>query len=117
MVEIINQIFWEGHITPRQKQGEIIFIVVPSILKTLKFLSSTYALRCYTYKMLKYTFKISYDCSYMFRSTWTIIREPMPNLVKVNFCGDNQQKYVVKCSAILVESVSSCGVYCVPCSL
>jgi hypothetical protein len=27
----------------------------------------------YTYKMLKYTVKISHDCSYMFRSTWTII--------------------------------------------
>ena len=33
--------------------------------------------------MLKYTVKISHDCSYMFRSIWTIIREPMPNLAKV----------------------------------
>jgi len=28
----------------------------------------------YTYKMLKCTVKISHDCSYMFRSIWTIIR-------------------------------------------
>jgi len=32
--------------------------------------------------MLKYTVKISHYCSYMFRSIWTIIREPMPNLAK-----------------------------------
>ena len=50
---------------------------------TLKFLSPTNAPVYYTYKMLKYTVKISHDCSYMFRSTWTIIREPMPNLAKV----------------------------------
>ena len=50
---------------------------------TLKFLSPTNAPRYYTHKMLKYTVKISHDCSYMFRSTWTIIREPMPNLGKV----------------------------------
>ena len=37
----------------------------------------------YTYKMLKYTVKISRDCYYMFRSTWTIFREPMPNLANV----------------------------------
>ena len=47
------------------------------------FLSSTNALLYYTYKMLKYTVKIPHDCSYMFRSIWTIIREPMPNLAKV----------------------------------
>ena len=47
------------------------------------FLSPTNALLYYTYKMLKYTVKISHDCSYMFRSIWTIIREPMPNLAKV----------------------------------
>ena len=40
--------------------------------------------------MLKYTVKISHDCSYMFRSTWTIIREPMPNLAKVTIlCCQN----------------------------
>ena len=50
---------------------------------TLMFLSPTNALLYYTYKMLKYTVKISHDCSYMFRSTWAIIREPMPNLAKV----------------------------------
>jgi hypothetical protein len=49
----------------------------------LKFLSPTNAPFYYTYKMLKYTVKISRDCSYMFRSTWTITREPMPNLAKV----------------------------------
>jgi hypothetical protein len=50
---------------------------------TLKFLSPTNAPLYYTYKMLKCTVKISHDCSYMFRSFWTIIREPMPNLAKV----------------------------------
>ena len=38
-------------------------------------------------------------------------------LLKLQFCADIQQKYVVKCSAMLVKSVSSCGVYCVPCIL
>ena len=47
------------------------------------FLLPKNALLYYTYKMLKYTVKISHDCSYMFRSIWTIIREPMPNLAKV----------------------------------
>jgi hypothetical protein len=49
---------------------------------TFKFLSPTNAPLYYTYKMLKCTVKISHDCCYMFRSTWTIIREPMPNLAK-----------------------------------
>jgi hypothetical protein len=49
----------------------------------LKLLSPTNAPLYYTYKMLKYTVKISHECSYMFRSIWTIIREPMPNLAKV----------------------------------
>ena len=39
------------------------------------FLSPTNTLLYYTYKMLKYTVKISHDCSYMFRSIWTIIRD------------------------------------------
>jgi hypothetical protein len=60
-----------------------IFIVAPFILITLKFLSPKNAPLYYTYKMLKYTVKISHDWSYMFRSIWTIIREPMPNLAKV----------------------------------
>jgi hypothetical protein len=60
-----------------------IFIVAPCILITLKFLSPTNALLYYTYKMLKYTVKISHNCSYMFRSIWTIIREPILNLAKV----------------------------------
>ena len=49
----------------------------------LKFLSPTNAPLYYTYKMLKYTVRLSHDRSYMFWSTWTIIREPMPNLAKV----------------------------------
>ena len=49
----------------------------------LNFLSPTNAPFHYTYKMLKYTARLSHDCSYMFRSTWTIIREPMLNLAKV----------------------------------
>jgi hypothetical protein len=49
----------------------------------LKFLSPTNAPLYYTYKMLKCTLKISHDCSYTFRSIWTIIREPMLNLAKV----------------------------------
>jgi hypothetical protein len=48
-----------------------------------KFLSPTNAPLYYTCKMLEYTVKISHDCSYMFWSTWTIIREPMPNIAKV----------------------------------
>ena len=36
-------------------------------LKKFMFLSQTNALLYYTYKMLKYTVKISHDCSYMFR--------------------------------------------------
>jgi hypothetical protein len=47
------------------------------------FLSPTNAPLYYTYKMLKYTVKISHDCSYIFRSIWTIITEPMLNLAKV----------------------------------
>jgi len=61
----------------------LIFIVVPCISITLKFLSPTNAPLYYTYKMLKHIARSSPDCSYMFRSTRTIIREPMPNLAKV----------------------------------
>jgi hypothetical protein len=46
----------------------------------------------YTYKMLKYTVKISHDCSYMFRSIWTIIREPMPSLAKVTILCKKKKK-------------------------
>jgi len=42
----------------------LFFIVVPCILITLKFLSPSNAPLYYTYKMLKYTVKISRDCSY-----------------------------------------------------
>jgi len=61
----------------------MIFIVAPYILTTLMFLSPTNAILYYTYKMLKYTVKISHDCSYMFQSIWTINREPVLNLAKV----------------------------------
>ena len=60
---------------------------------SLKFLSLTNAPLYYTYKMLKYTVKISHDCSYIFRSIWTIIRESMPNLAKVTIL------YCVPCTA------------------
>jgi len=33
--------------------------------------------------MLKRRVKITHVCSYMFRSIWTIFREPMPSLAKV----------------------------------
>ena len=62
--------------------GQVFFIVVPCMI-TLKFLLPTNAPLYYTHKMLKYTARSSPDCSYMFRSTWNIIREPMPNLAKV----------------------------------
>ena len=67
------------------------------------FLSPTNALLYYTYKMLNYTIKISHDCSYMLRSIWTIIREPMPNLAKVTILCRYSVKIVVKCSAMLVK--------------
>jgi hypothetical protein len=55
----------------------------PQINKILlKLLSPTNAPLYYTYKILKCTVKISHDCSYMFRSICTIIREPMLNLAK-----------------------------------
>ena len=64
--------------------SRIFFLIfAPCILTTLMFLSPTNALLYYTYKMLKYTVKISHDFFYMFRSIWTIIMEPMPNLAKV----------------------------------
>jgi len=52
-------------------------------LITSKFLSPTNAPLYETYKMLKCTVKISHICSYMFRSAWTIFKEPMPKLAKV----------------------------------
>ena len=39
-------------------------------------------------KMLKCTVKISHVCSYMFRSDWTIFREPVPNLAKVTILSN-----------------------------
>ena len=60
------------------------------------FLSPTNATLYYTHKMLKYTVKISHDCSYMFRSIWTIIREPMPNLVKVTMFNKEVHLLVIR---------------------
>ena len=94
-----------------------ILIVVPCILITLKFLSPTNANLYYTYKILKCTIKISRDCSYIFRSTRTIIREPMPNLAKVTILWRQSVKIRRHMfSNVVVKSVSNCGVYCVPCT-
>ena len=60
------------------------------------FLSPTNALLYYTYKMLKCIVKISHYCSYMFLSIWTIIREPMPNLVKVTNCTAHSTHHSLK---------------------
>jgi hypothetical protein len=62
---------------------------------SLKFLSPRNAPPYYTYKMLKCTVKISHDCSYMFRSTWTIIRESMLNLAKVTILW--RQSVKIRC--------------------
>ena len=67
----------------------------------LKLLSPTNAPLYYTYKMLKYTARLSHDCSYMFRSTWTIIREPLPNLAKVTISW----KYSVKIRRYMFSNV------------
>ena len=47
--------------------------------------------------MLKYTVKISHDCSYMFRSIWTIIRELMPNLARVTMFFKDTSLNVQQC--------------------
>jgi hypothetical protein len=78
-----EQIFYSGNILRRIIFVNFFFIFVPCIFITRKFLSPTNAPFYYTYKILKYTVKISHDCSYMFRSTWTTIREPMTNLAEV----------------------------------
>ena len=57
-------------------------IVVPCILITLKFFSQTNAPLYYTYKLLKYTARLSHECSYMFWSTWTIIYRLFPQNCK-----------------------------------
>jgi hypothetical protein len=54
----------------------------------------------------------------MFRSTWTIIRDPKPNLAEVTILWKQSvkiQRYMF--SNVVVKSVSSCGVYWVPCSV
>ena len=81
-LHLLSPIFSSFHIF-QPKLHIHFFIVAPCVLTTLMFLSPTNALLYYTYKVLKYTIKISHDCSYMFRSIWTIIREPMSNLAKV----------------------------------
>ena len=58
-------------------------LISRTVVWTLKFLSPTNAPLNYTCKILKYTARLSHYCSYMFRPTCTIIREPMPNLAKV----------------------------------
>ena len=80
----------------------------------LMFLSPTNALLYYTYKILKYTVKISHDCSYMFRSIWTIIREPMPNLAKVTILW----RYSVKIRRYMFSNVGKkCfKLWCVLCA-
>ena len=72
------------------------FIVVPCFLITLKFLSPTNASLNYTHKLLKYTVRLSHYCSYMFRSTWIIFREPMPNLAKVTNCTAHNTHHSLK---------------------
>jgi hypothetical protein len=42
--------------------------------------------------MLKCTVKISHVCSYMFRSIWTIFREPMPTLAEVTILWNQSVK-------------------------
>jgi len=63
----------------------LIFIVVPCILITLKFLSPTNAPLCYTYKMLKYTVKISPTC---FGPPGPSSGSLCRTLLKLQFCGD-----------------------------
>jgi hypothetical protein len=69
----------------------------------------------YTYKMLKCTVKISHDCSYMFRSTWTINREPTPNLAEVTILW----KYSVKIRRYMFSNVGkNCfKLWCVVCTV
>ena len=68
--------------------------------------------------MLKRTVKICHVCSYMFRSNWTILREPMPSLAKVTILWNFSVKiHHYTFSRVVVKNVSSCGVYWVPCSV
>ena len=82
------------------------------------FLSPINALLYYVFKMLKYTVKISHDCSYMFHSIWTIIREPMPNLAKVTILC----RYSVKIRRYMFSNVGKecfklwCVLCAVPCT-
>ena len=65
--------------------------------------------------MLKCTVKISHDRSYVFRSTWTIIREPMTNLDKVTILW----KYSVKIRRYMFSNVGKkCfKLWCVLCAV
>ena len=90
-------------------------LISRTVVWTLKFLSPTNAPLSYTCKILKYTARLSHYCSYMFRSTWTIIREPMPNLAKVTILWKQSLKIGrFMFSNVGAKSVSSCSVYCVP---
>ena len=63
--------------------------------------------------MLKYTARLSHYCSYMFRSTSTIIMEPRPKLATILWKQSVKiRRYIF--SNVVVKSVSSCGVYPVP---
>ena len=48
MVEIFNQMFWDGHVTPRQKQGEVICLpkkrgtIEPRDLRPITLLNTDY---------------------------------------------------------------------------
>jgi len=53
-----------------------------NIKELSKFFSPTNAPFYNTHKMLKCTLKYLYVCQYMFRSTWTILRELILGLAK-----------------------------------
>ena len=57
-------------------------------------------------------------CSYMFRSTWTILRELKLSLAKTTILWNWSVKihrYTI--CGVVATSISGCGVYCVPCSV
>ena len=68
----------------------IIFVVAPCVLITLKFLSPTNAPLYYTYKMLKYTVKISQIAPTYFGPHRPSSGSLCRTLLKLQFCGHNQ---------------------------
>ena len=48
-----------------------------------------------TIQNVKFYIKISSIRSYMFQSTWTILRELTLSLAKLRFCRINQSKHIV----------------------